>query len=270
MTEGGTTMSEPTKSPTAQRVLLALQGSAPAPEALAAAAALARSAQAELAALFVEDVDLLRLAALPFTYEVGRASGALLPLEAPVLERTLRWQAERLRQALARAAQEMALPWSFQVAQGSLLEQAMAAMTSTGLVVFSRGPRGARPQTSGLPGAQTEGMVSALLDPSDAGLRTLAAALELAQGRPERLSLLAPASSAAELEALRRRVREWLKLQGGGPTLQPVATTAGELSRETRRRRSRALVLSVHSLPDASAQLRVLLEVSDCTVVLVS
>jgi len=263
-------MTEPPKPPRAHKVLLALQGSTPAPEALAAAAALARSAQAELAALFVEDLDLLRLAALPFTHEVGRASGAVLPLEVSVLQRTLRWQAERLRQALAIAAQEMALPWSFQVARGSLLEQAMAAMTSTSLVVFSRSPHGGRQGTGMPPRAQPEGMVSALLDPSDAGLRTLAAALELAQGRPERLSLLAPAASAAELETLRRRVRERLKLQGGGPTLHPVATTAGELSRETRRRGSRALVLSTHSLPDAAAQLRVLLEVSECTVVLVS
>jgi hypothetical protein len=175
-----------------------------------------------------------------------------------------------LRQALASAAQELALPWSFQVARGSLLEQAMAAMTSTSLVVFSRRPHGGRQEAAMPPRSQPEGMVAALLDPGDAGLRTLAAALELAQGRPERLSLLAPAASAAELETLRRRVRERLRLQGGGPTLYPVATTAGDLSRETRRRRSRALVLSTRSLPDAAAQLRVLLEVSECTVVLVA
>jgi hypothetical protein len=53
------------------RVLLALEGAEPAVEPLFAATQLARGLRAELAGLFVEDVALLRLAALPFTREVG-------------------------------------------------------------------------------------------------------------------------------------------------------------------------------------------------------
>ena len=43
----------------------------------------------------------------------------------------------------------------------------------------------------------------------------------------------------------------------------------GELAQQTRRCRSRALVLSMQSLHDARTQMRVLLEVAGCPVVLV-
>ena len=261
---------EPPKRPSGGKVLVALQGSTPAPDVLSAATALARSLQAELAALFVEDTDLLRLSALPFTREVGLASGAVRPFETADLERVLRWQAERLRQALGRVAQDMALPWSFQVARSTLLEQLMTGMTTANLVVFGRQQRTTARAASALPRTSAEGVVSALVDPSEAGLRALSAALELAQGRPERLSLLVLASRGSDLQLLRRRAAELLRLPADGPPLKPVGAEAGDLSRETRRRRSCALVVSTHSLPEARTQLRVLLEVTECPVVLVS
>src|SRR5262245_14865636 len=126
--------------PEAARVLLALQGSEPAPEPMAAAVRLALSMHAELAGLFVEDADLLRLAALPFTQEVGLMTARVRPFEAADVERTLRRQAEQVRQLLADLAGESRLKWSFQVTRGSLPEQIMAAAEHADLVVVGERP----------------------------------------------------------------------------------------------------------------------------------
>ena len=92
----------------------------------------------------------------------------------------------------------------------------------------------------------------------------------LPQGRPEQLSLLVPGSSASSLQSLRERAAQALHVAADLPRLQLLATPeAGDLAQHTRRRRSRALVLSLHSLPDARTQLRVLLEAAGCPVVLV-
>jgi hypothetical protein len=93
----------------------------------AALTRLARDMQAELLGLFIEDVDLLRLAALPFAAEVGLASAARRALEPAALERALRAQASSLRESLA-AALEPDIAWSFRVARASPAQAVAAAL----------------------------------------------------------------------------------------------------------------------------------------------
>jgi hypothetical protein len=90
-----------------------------APAAPAAVAELARHARAELLALFIEDTELLRFAALPLAAEVGIASAAVRTLDAAAVERALRAQARALRQALAEALEPAGHAWSFRVARAS-------------------------------------------------------------------------------------------------------------------------------------------------------
>jgi hypothetical protein len=254
----------------AGRVLLALESSEPAQELLSAATELARGLHVELAGLFVENVALLRMAALPFTREIGLVSGVVRPIEAQDLERTLQRQAEQVRHGLARIAAELALPWSFQVARGSLLDQVLEAAADTDLIVLGRRRSAATRAGGEAPQPAPAPVVSAFFDASEAGHRVLVAALELARGHPEQLSLLVPASGAASLESLKERAAAALRVPSGVPRLQPIgAPEAGELAQQTRRCRSRALVLSMQSLHDARTQMRVLLEVAGCPVVLV-
>jgi hypothetical protein len=257
-----------TPQPPTSRVLLGLERSEPAQELLSTAIALARGLHAELAGLFVEDVALLRMAALPFTREVGRSSGVARPIEVADLERTLHRQGEQVRRGLARIAVELALPWSFRVARGSLLDEVLGAAVTTDLIVL-----GARRWSAGSAvGARVApaAIVSALFDATEAGHRALLAALELAEGRPEQLSLLVPGASASNLRALRQRAAQALHVAVDLPRLQPLAAPeAGHLAQHTRRQRSRALVLSLHSLRDPRTELRVLLEAAGCPVVLV-
>jgi hypothetical protein len=100
-----------------------------APAAPAAVAELARQARAELLALFIEDTELLRFAALPLAAEVGFASAAVRALDSAAVERALRAQARSLRQALAEALEPGGHVWSFRVARaspGAAVEAALA------------------------------------------------------------------------------------------------------------------------------------------------
>jgi hypothetical protein len=98
-------------------------GSAVAPEALAQ---LAKERQAELLGLFIEDLELLRFAALPFAAEVGFPSAARRTLDLAAVERALQSQAAALRQALAARLGTHA--WSFRVARSSPAEAVAAAL----------------------------------------------------------------------------------------------------------------------------------------------
>src|SRR5690554_7686079 len=69
----------------AMRVLALLDDSRQSQAALAAAVALADEASAELVALFIEDLDLLRCAAFPFSCEVGASTGLTRPLQSEEL-----------------------------------------------------------------------------------------------------------------------------------------------------------------------------------------
>lgn len=261
-------MTNPQEARSAGRVLLTLQTSEPAPDLLSTAIALARSLPAQLAGLFVEDIDLLRLAALPFTREVGAASGTVRPIDLPDVERAFKRQAEHAKRSLAHAAQKLQLPWSFQVARGTLLDEVLAAAAAD-LVVTGRQQSVARSIGSGSRAAGGEQLVSALFDASDAGFRALTAALHLAQGHPELLLLLVPSNGARSHMEIERLAADWLGARVASTRVQLVSA-ARALTRHTLGRvRSRALVVPASSLPDARKQVRMLLELSDCPIVLV-
>jgi nucleotide-binding universal stress UspA family protein len=263
-------MKQSRESPAGGRVLLTFQTAEAAPDLLSTAVALARSLPAQLSGLFIEDIDLLRLAALPFTREVGGASGTVRAIDLPEVERTLKRQAEHARQSLANVAQKLQLPWSFEVTRGTLLDEVLAAAAAD-FVVTGRARSVARSIGPGSMAASGEQLVLALFDASDAGFRALTAALHLAHGRPELLSLLVPSNGVKGRNEIEQLAANWLGVPMGSTRMQLVSSpVAPVLARHTRgERRSRALVLPGSSLPDARRQLRVLLDTSECPLVVV-
>ncbi len=119
-----------------RRILVALDASRASEDALAAAATLAERLGAELTGLFVEDVNLLRLAALPFVRQIRLPSGSWHPLEPGALEGELRAMAARAREALARAAGPHRITWSFRVARGGVSVEVLAAAGEADLLVL--------------------------------------------------------------------------------------------------------------------------------------
>ncbi|HEY7759355.1 MAG TPA: hypothetical protein VIA64_08065 [Burkholderiales bacterium] len=254
-------MSAPAPGGAPKRVIVALAGAEPAAALLQAAGDLMRGTQAELAGLFVEDVELLRLAALPFTREIGLASGTVRPLDVPDVERALKRQAEQVRRLLMQTAAALELPWSFQVARGSLLDEVLAAAALADLTIVGERQSAGERSTGGTRPKHGELQVWALFDATEQAFRTLAAALQLAQGHGERVSLLIPRGLGESSERLRRLAAERLNV---APHLPEIETLPAR-----RRRKRRALVLPRREAQAAWNEIQMLLQTAECPVVLV-
>ncbi len=110
--------------PAARRaVRLALAVSAVrAARAIEAAANLAAAMHTELAAVYVQDEDLLRAAALPCTFEIGALASGIQPFDLAKTERALKREAVEVEQAISAAAKKLGLGWTFEVLRGRAID----------------------------------------------------------------------------------------------------------------------------------------------------
>ncbi|NOZ29507.1 MAG: universal stress protein [Chloroflexi bacterium] len=131
-------MSEGERERGIRRILVALDASPHSLAALEAAAELAARLEAELLGLFVEDINLLRLAGFPFAREVGSLSATPRPLDSQHIERELRAQADRARRAMARVAGRARVRWSFRVVRGQVASEVLAAASEADLVSLGK------------------------------------------------------------------------------------------------------------------------------------
>ncbi len=120
---------------TIRRIIVGLDPRSPGRAALEAAAQLAGRLQAELVGLFVEDIDLLYLAGLPFAREIGFPSATTRALDIASMERSLRALAGEVQRTMAAIAGRAPVPWSFRVARGALMSELRAAATQDDIVV---------------------------------------------------------------------------------------------------------------------------------------
>jgi nucleotide-binding universal stress UspA family protein len=121
-----------------RRILVALDASPHSQAALDAAALLAVRLRAELHGLFIEDADLLRLAASPFARQIGFYTGARRRLNVGDLERQLRARARSVREHMTAIAERDQLQWSFRVTRGTIAAELLAASSEADLVILGR------------------------------------------------------------------------------------------------------------------------------------
>lgn len=122
-------------------MVVGLDTSLMARDTLMLAARLAASIDAQLKGIFVEDENLLNLAALPFAREYS-LSGVVQDMNPERMLRAMRAQAESTRRVLARLASEAHIEWSFDIRRGHPLHQlAQTAQTSDTVVIRSQGLR---------------------------------------------------------------------------------------------------------------------------------
>ncbi len=121
-----------------RRILVAIDASPQSLAALEAAAELAADLDAELVGIFVEDINLIRLAALPVVLETGEASARTRRLKSSRMDRQLRSQAARAAQAMAVAAGRAQVRWSFTVARGSIETELLQAASAADLFILGR------------------------------------------------------------------------------------------------------------------------------------
>ena len=121
-----------------RRILVAVDASHHSIAALEAAVELATRFQAELLGLYVEDINLLRLAQLPFAREVGALSAAVRRLDVTEVERQIRVQTVRARRIFESRTGRTEVQWSFRVTRGSVPQEVVTAASDADLLVVGR------------------------------------------------------------------------------------------------------------------------------------
>lgn len=201
-------------------ILVALDTSAHSLAALEAAARLAAAMHAELVGLFVEDVNLLRLAALPFAREVRWPSSTRRSLDEARMERELRLMASQARRALALAAEEAETEWQFRVVRGAVADEVLRAALEVDLLTLGRASRplsrrvrlgstaqaaavrGGRSVLLARKGADPDQPVVVTYDGSAVSPRVLSAAVQMAQTGESNLIVLILADNADDAPQL--------------------------------------------------------------------
>jgi len=260
-----------------RRVVIGLEPAMLDAAALAAAAQLARSAGAELAALFVEDTNLLRLASLPFAREMGAASAARRRMETTDIERALKVQAAQLKRALAEAAQRLELQWTFEVARGQGLRVLLEWTGASDIVVLAGGP--GRPLWQPalealLRGAFSferppPGRVAAVLGSGTEMLRILSVAHALARASDAELVLLV-AGEKTRAGEIAKRAAAWLRERGAAARVALLPDRApARIAEFVARERAQALFLPGADQELSSVEISALASVVNCPLIFV-
>ncbi len=121
-----------------RRILIALDASPASQAALELAADLAVRYQAELIGIYVEDINLLRTAEIPFAKEVGFFSASSRLINTSHIERELKAHARRVEQLLSSIAQRANLRWSFRSTRGVIHGELLSAAADTDLIILGK------------------------------------------------------------------------------------------------------------------------------------
>lgn len=246
-------MSRPAPGFEIRRIVVAIESPSEA-AALEEAAGLAARLDAELEAVFVEDIDLVRLAGLPVGREVRFLTGESRDFTADTLEADTRAQVFAARRAVAAAAARARVACAFRTARGQVELEILSAAGKGDLLILGTGRRspwgGARlgrtaraaaeraPRSVLIskPGARSGRVPLVCYDGSAGSRRALDAGLRIFGIHEGRLGVLILADDAAGSETLRRQVEDLLTplgvgprfLYGARPLAHEVCSLAGE------------------------------------------
>ena len=208
-----------------RRILVAFHPSTASRAAVEGAVEWAARLEAELDALFVEDVNVLRLAELPFVRQVSLHGATGQPANMELELRALAAQAER---RLAEAAGRRRIRWSFKTARGHVEEEVTTAAGQVDLLILETSSRPigretrleapvrmmiARTAASVLllqPERSSAGPVHVLLEAGGNVERTIQAAVELARRYAVPLEVTVFAAEAEQTEKLLRQAQAQL------------------------------------------------------------
>ncbi|MEI6846462.1 MAG: universal stress protein [Chlorobiaceae bacterium] len=108
---------------------------------LTAAAELARLLHADLTGIFVEDINLFRMAELPFSHEIRMYTAETEKIDPLWLEHSVKAQAKTAETDLQRIAKQFMVHYSFRVARGIVPAEVIAASLDADLLVLGRSGR---------------------------------------------------------------------------------------------------------------------------------
>lgn len=205
--------------PAVRRILVGIDASPSSLAALDAALNLAVEQGAQVEGLYVEDLNLVRLAQLPFAREVVHVTAQVRTFELKDLERQLRAQADRARGAIAEQAARRGVRWRFQVARGDIAGELLRRSEEADLVILGRSGwsgthalgstaraallLGSRPTILLKFGSRMNRPIAVVADDSQVGRRALEAAAELALRQQRGLQVFLLADDEAGADRLR-------------------------------------------------------------------
>ena len=121
-----------------RKIIIGLDASPHSLAALEVAAILAEKYEAELVGIYVEDINLIRVAALPFVREVDYFSTNVRQVDTSQVERHLHAQARMAQRALAAIGTEARLRWSFRISRGLVSAELLAAALEADLFILGK------------------------------------------------------------------------------------------------------------------------------------
>ncbi len=130
--------------------------------ALIIAAEIAAKFQAELIGIYVEDINLVRLADFPFSREIGRFSTSSRPFDASQIQRLMHAHARYIRRYFSDTARRTKLRWSMQITRGSISDELLIAAEESDLIVLGKTGWSGRRE----PGSTVQTILNAYRSPS--------------------------------------------------------------------------------------------------------
>lgn len=209
---------------TIKSILVAIDSASTAAALLRPAALLAQGFHARLSGIFVEDINLLHLAGLPFARELTWSTAVELRIDYQRMERVLRGRGVHVRQAVVEVAREIELP--MQVVRGQIAQELLRSAENMDLIILGKGGAGWGRQMGSvarrmLHAAQSSVLliadnpraykaVMAIFTGHDRDKRALSAAAQAARLLGKSLLVLIPASNTGDYHRLLDSCRKLL------------------------------------------------------------
>ena len=195
---------------TINRILVALDAMENTQSLLQAASTLAHQLDAKLQAIFVKDLNLVRMAELPFTREMKYGSPTPQQLSTTDIEQQLELQAMRLRNMVEATAHQLRAEIDFNVYRGEIDTEVCAAAQQSDLLVLGKTTHQIISTVSCdvlllNRGTVIERPIAVLFDGTDKSLRALQLAIALAHQDHEQLCILYPACDIQILTQLQQQ-----------------------------------------------------------------
>jgi len=174
-----------------RRIAVTLDACQVSSRTLEEAVQLAARIGAQLEGIFVEDIDLIQLAELPFLREFRSVSRSENAINLTRMEQELRVLARRAERLLGEHATRQNVSWSFRIWRGSIDTELLKADTDADVFALTRmGATLAYPTTTKA--------VSVVFAGTEASTRALETAMSLTTDPYKELNILLPAENEAE------------------------------------------------------------------------
>ncbi|MDH5513638.1 MAG: hypothetical protein OEY45_00580 [Gammaproteobacteria bacterium] len=211
-------MNEATAQATVRRILVTLNAAGSGQPALEAAVRLAAILGAELEGVFVEDIDLIRLAELPFLRELRPTSLAEESISTQRMQRELRTLARHAERMLEQAAREVGVRWTFQVWRGRAEAASLTKAFSADIISLGRVSSRVSSRVRGTIRAHARqprnaiNSIAVLFSGSEKAALALTTACSLAQDLGVQLTVLLSDNMTDNIAGLKEKARTILQL----------------------------------------------------------